>query len=222
MSSHQPLSEHSSNLPLIVPSVISRYSSRALSFFALQVVDLTDPSFTQAPARVRRRAQAAQQDAVEIVGVQRAPAARRISGGVVRGGDQQPAQQNVARAGQAHHSAAASLAVRGLGAVLGGVGLPGVMFPQPMPPAQPAVQAGPSRPQATAPRSPGNSLAKDDSSEAKCALCLDALKEDLCINPSCGHVFHYACIKASLVKYKCCPRCRKKINGERSLKRIYM
>lgn len=203
-------------------SRVEQPAARGRDAGASQVVDLTDPSVTQAPARVRRRAQAAQQDAVEIVGVQRAPAARRISGGVVRQGHQQPAQQNAARAGQAHHSAAANLAARGLGVVLGGLGLPGVTFPQPMPPAQPAVQAGPSIPQATAPKSPGNSPAKDDSSEAKCALCLDALKEDLCINPSCGHVFHYACIKASLVKYKCCPRCRKKINGERSLKRIYM
>lgn len=62
---------------------------------------------------------------------------------------------------------------------------------------------------------------KEDANEAKCALCLETLKEDLCINP-CGHVFHFQCMTASLARYKHCPRCRKGIRSEKQLKRIYM
>lgn len=172
----------------------------------LQVIDLTDPSVAAQPPRARQRADnAAAQNSVQVVGIQ-------------RGGAVVARIQGVAAAGQP-------------GAV------PRVGWAQAAPPhlppvpfqyaqqhvAPPQAQAGPSRATAAAAKSPEKAPGDDDSTDAaKCALCLDGLKEDLCINPGCGHVFHYSCMKASLARFKHCPRCRKKINGEKALKRIYM
>lgn len=159
----------------------------------LQVIDLTDPSVLAAPRRVRQRVSASQ-DTVEVVG-----SVRRHVNQAAGQPAQPPADFPVG--------------------VFGGIFMPGVAFQPHIAQAQAPAQASSSRAAVDAPaKSPGD----DDTADAKCALCLDALKEDLCINPSCGHVFHYACMKASLVKFKACPRCRKKIPGEKTLKRIYM
>jgi hypothetical protein len=168
-----------------------------------QVIDLTDPGFLLPPPRVRQRTLAAAQDTVEIVGE-------------VRGGD---ARQQGNQPGLRVVAAPQPAAPRAPGAdvlILGGLGLgvPGVTLQS-----HTADKTSPARKNAAkAPAAPP----ADDSDVAKCALCLEALKEDLCINPTCGHVFHFSCMNASLAKFKQCPRCRKKISGAKALKRIYM
>lgn len=178
---------------------------RVMVQLPLQVIDLTDALLQ--PPRVRHRAaHESSQDAVEIVGVQ--------GGAAIQQGVR--ANQAGGSGGVRQHGASTH-GVHLMGPVRG-MAIPAVPFPPQVAPASAQIQA--KTPVAAA-QSPAKSP-QEDPSEAKCALCLDALKEDLCINPSCGHVFHFSCMKASLQKYKYCPRCRKKIPSEKSLKRIYM
>jgi uncharacterized protein with PIN domain len=60
----------------------------------------------------------------------------------------------------------------------------------------------------------------NDDDEPRCAICLEGLKEQLASAP-CGHVFHYTCLKASFVKFKYCPRCRKPFKQEKQIHKIF-
>ncbi|GAB0094652.1 E3 ubiquitin-protein ligase TRAIP [Sergentomyia squamirostris] len=55
-----------------------------------------------------------------------------------------------------------------------------------------------------------------------CPICTECVlpTEDLCAN-SCGHIFHYPCIRQWIERSKSCPQCRK-ICSEKELIRIYI
>uniref|UniRef100_A0A1B0GQ69 Uncharacterized protein n=1 Tax=Phlebotomus papatasi TaxID=29031 RepID=A0A1B0GQ69_PHLPP len=54
-----------------------------------------------------------------------------------------------------------------------------------------------------------------------CPICTESVlpNEDLCAN-SCGHIFHYPCIRQWIERSKTCPQCRK-LCSEKHLNRIY-
>uniref|UniRef100_A0AAV1V1H2 RING-type domain-containing protein n=1 Tax=Peronospora matthiolae TaxID=2874970 RepID=A0AAV1V1H2_9STRA len=59
----------------------------------------------------------------------------------------------------------------------------------------------------------------DDSANA-CAICLETMKGELA-TLSCGHVFHYTCVKRALTGRPACPVCRRKASP-RSAIRLYL
>ena len=70
-----------------------------------------------------------------------------------------------------------------------------------------------------------SSLRKSDSDENDdganaCAICLETMKGELA-TLSCGHVFHYTCVKRALAGCPACPVCRRKASP-RSAIRLYL
>uniref|UniRef100_M4BFQ8 RING-type domain-containing protein n=1 Tax=Hyaloperonospora arabidopsidis (strain Emoy2) TaxID=559515 RepID=M4BFQ8_HYAAE len=70
-----------------------------------------------------------------------------------------------------------------------------------------------------------SSLRKSDSDENDdganaCAICLETMKGELA-TLSCGHVFHYTCVKRALAGCPACPVCRRKASPRNAI-RLYL